>query len=222
MLLATKSQTTYGQGTHSFTLNEDVLTPARSDIMRAMFSTDFYSMNTHLTFTILLPPQLDPLLGHIYQGLRTLTRCLRDSQFRNKFQTVLSRTARKSIEGPTRKFRKWMEGPFAQKVQQLIFEDLPNINEKWAHELRDQRRGELLRRASKNRPKHDHDVEKMCMTGHSWYLSCGTGKLSSRVSCWWLSCSWTSLASRRDGTGWRIHVGQGSTGLWLGGERKDW
>jgi hypothetical protein len=61
--------------------------------MRAMFSTDFYPMSTHLTFAILLPPQLDPLFGHTYQCLRTLARCLRDSNFREMFQTVLARTA---------------------------------------------------------------------------------------------------------------------------------
>ena len=106
MLLATKSQATYGQGTHSFTLHDDVLTPIRSDIMRAMYSTDFYSMNPHLTFAILLPPQLDPFFGHIYQGLRTLARCLHEPQFRHNCQNVLSRSARKSIEGPTRKVRR--------------------------------------------------------------------------------------------------------------------
>ena len=53
-------------------------------------------------------------------------------------------------------------GLVAPQVQQLIYEDVPNV-EKWVHELRDQWRAELLRRASKNRPKHYHDVESMCM-----------------------------------------------------------
>ena len=68
MLLATKAQATYGQGTHSFRVPDD-LTKIRSGIMRAMFSLDFYPMKTHLTFAILLPPQLDAYFGHVYQGL---------------------------------------------------------------------------------------------------------------------------------------------------------
>lgn len=43
-LLATKAQATFAQGTHTFSLTEDVLTKIRSNIMRAMFSVDFFSM----------------------------------------------------------------------------------------------------------------------------------------------------------------------------------
>jgi len=43
-LLATKAQATFAQGTHTFSLTDDVLTKIRSNIMRAMFSVDFFSM----------------------------------------------------------------------------------------------------------------------------------------------------------------------------------
>ena len=81
MLLATSTQATYGQGTHSCGVPEEELTKIRSNIIRAMFSVDFYSLNPNLSFAILLPAQLDPLFCHIYQGLRTLARGLKDDSF---------------------------------------------------------------------------------------------------------------------------------------------
>ena len=47
MLLASKGQATFGQGTHIFSIPGPDLVKIRSNIMRAMFNTDFYSMNTH-------------------------------------------------------------------------------------------------------------------------------------------------------------------------------
>ena len=90
MLLATSSQATYGQGTHSCGMDEPTLTRIRSSIVRAMFSLDFYSHNTRLYFAILLPAQLDPLFGHTYQGLRTLARCLNNPTFSPGLSTFAS------------------------------------------------------------------------------------------------------------------------------------
>ena len=62
--------------------------------MRALSSLDFYPMNPHLTFAILVPPQLDPDFGHVYEGLRTLARYLGDDSFRKLFQQMLERNSR--------------------------------------------------------------------------------------------------------------------------------
>ena len=157
MLLATKAQATYAQGTHRFTVEEPFLTKIRSNITPAMFSCDFYSMNTQLTFAILLPPQLDPLFGHTYQTLRTLIRCFRDADFKTRFKHILALPVRPKIEGPTRKFRQLSSSIFADQLDQLLHDDSINI-ELWARQLRDVWRQELLRRAAKNRPQHYHDV----------------------------------------------------------------
>ena len=63
MFLATQAQALWGQGTHSFTCDVDYIKKIRSDIMRTMFKCDFYSFSVSLTFSLLLPPQLDPFFG---------------------------------------------------------------------------------------------------------------------------------------------------------------
>ena len=157
MLLATSSQATYGQGTHSCGIDEPTLTKIRSDIIRAMFSLDFFSLNTHLAFAVLLPAQLDPLFGYTYQGLRTLARCLHNVSFRKDFQHLQAAKTSRNFDGPVSRFKKLMKGPFKSLVQQLIDSEVSNI-ELWAHQLRDGWRSELLKKAAKNRPQHFHDV----------------------------------------------------------------
>lgn len=127
--------------------------------MRTMFSVDFYSMNTHLTFAILLPPQLDPSFAHVYQTLRTLARCLRQPHFRDIIQNRLRSVRRKSIEGPVRKIRKLLAGPFRDLVEELLHNDLQgDALEEWAHRTRDKWREVLVQKASKNRPQHYSDI----------------------------------------------------------------
>ena len=157
MLLASKGQATFGQGTHIFSISEPDLVKIRSNIMRAMFSTDFYSMNTHLTFALLLPPQLDPLFGYFYQGLRTLERCMRATPFRQDFKKLLLCKARNTIDGPARRVQRWLKGPFSPHIMQIMDGQVDNV-ELWAHQLRDTWRQELLRKAAKNRPQHYHDI----------------------------------------------------------------
>lgn len=158
-LMATQSQATFAQGTHSFSIPDDELTKIRSRIMRTMFSVDFYSMNTHLTFAILLPPQLDPSFAHVYQTLRTIARCLRQPHFRDIIQNRLRSVRRKSIEGPVRKIRKLLAGPFRDLVEELLHNDLQgDALEEWAHRTRDKWREVLVQKASKNRPQHYSDI----------------------------------------------------------------
>ena len=160
MLLATSSQATYGQGTHSCGIDEPTLTRIRSSIMRAMFSLDFYSHNTHLSFAILLPAQLDPLFSHTYQGLRTLARCLNNPTFRRDFQHLLRAKSSRNFDGPVSRVQRILKGPFQALVKQLINDQVLNI-ELWAHQLRDCWRAELLQKAAKNRPQHFHDVTNL-------------------------------------------------------------
>lgn len=161
MLLATSTQATYGQGTHSCGVPEEELTKIRSNIIRAMFSVDFYSLNPNLSFAILLPAQLDPLFCHIYQGLRTLARCLKDDSFRTNFQTILQKKPSKNFEGPVHRVRKLLRTPLAPLVQELIDAPCENL-ELWAHNLRDNWRHQLLQKAAINRPQHFKDVERLC------------------------------------------------------------
>ena len=67
---------------------------------------------------------------------------------------------RRSIEGPCRKLRYLVKGIFGVKVLELINTQDLNI-EKWAHELRDIWRHELVAKAAKNRPQHYSDIQQL-------------------------------------------------------------
>lgn len=115
-------------------------------------------MNTHLIFALFLAPQLDPYFGHIYQGLRTLARCLRQEQIRTEVQRRCNFVQRRSSEGPCRKLRLLVKGIFGQKVLELLHTEGLDT-EKWAHGIRDIWRRELVARAAKNRPQHYNDIQ---------------------------------------------------------------
>ena len=123
----------------------------------AWISIPWAHTHTHLTFAILLPPQLDSYFGHVYRGLRALARCLTDDSFSNLFQQTLERNFRTKIQGPTRKFQKLLGGIFADNVRQPLYKETPNI-EKWAHELR----GQMAHWASKKSSKKQTSAPPWC------------------------------------------------------------
>ena len=77
MMLATQSQATFGQGTHSMFTDVSILRTVRSDIMRSLWHMDFYSHSPLITMSRLCPVQLDPEFGVRYEGLRAVTRVRR-------------------------------------------------------------------------------------------------------------------------------------------------
>lgn len=66
MMLATQSQATFGQGTHSMFTDVSILRTVRSDIMRSLWHMDFYSHSPLITMSPLCPVQLDPEFGIRY------------------------------------------------------------------------------------------------------------------------------------------------------------
>ena len=78
MMLATQSQATFGQGSHGLVMeNLDYLKKVRADIMRSLWKMDAYSCSPLVTMAILVPVQLDPESGCIYEGLRAIMRYVR-------------------------------------------------------------------------------------------------------------------------------------------------
>ena len=118
-------------------------------------------MNTHLTFACLLPTQLDPYFCHIYQGLRTLAKCLKEKSFRKTFQEILAKKSSRNFEGPIHRIKKLLHTPVAPLVQELIDSPCENL-ELWAHSVRDIWRKQLLQKAAKNRLQHFKDVTQLC------------------------------------------------------------
>ena len=161
MLLATQSQATYGQGTHSFQADLAALKKIRSNIMRCLWSTNFYSMNPNITFALLAPPHLDPFFGPVYQGLRTILRCMRQDSFRCQLRKRFHEVAHAAVEGPSLRLKLLVEqGIFGESVMALFHDDI--VPEQWAHDLRMRWRHELVSRAARDRPQHFADLIVGC------------------------------------------------------------
>ena len=171
MLLVTQTQATYAQGTHSFQLDLDLLKKVRSNVMRCLWSSDFYTMNPNVTFALLVPPHLDPLFGHIYQRFRTILRCMQEPSFAACLKSRFHFAAADLQEGPALRLRNFSrQGPFRPLVLQLM--SGPVQPEQWAHDLRMAWRGELWARAARARPQHFAE-QKIMDLGVLRRLLCG-------------------------------------------------
>ncbi|CAE7437407.1 unnamed protein product [Symbiodinium sp. CCMP2592] len=158
LLLATQSQACYGQGTHSFQWEVETLKGMRSDVMRTLWSRDFYSMSPLITFAILAPPQLDPTFGPIYFGLRTVARCIRDSDFRDVLRQEFQKDA--WVEGPAARLRLLADSPvFRELINELVYR--PVNEQEWAHRLRMAWRQFLVAKVIKDRPQHYGDIQDL-------------------------------------------------------------
>ena len=136
MLLATQTQAVSCPGTHTFAADLAELKKLRSSIMRSMWKTDCYSMSSYVIFALLLPSQLDPLFGHIYQGLRTIARCVRDPYFAATTRRRLTYYTGSERDGPTVRLwhlpRDQVYAPFvATLVGAALFDE-----ERWTHDMR--------------------------------------------------------------------------------------
>lgn len=171
MLLVTQTQATYAQGTHSFQLDLDLLKKVRSNVMRRLWSSDFYTVNPNVTFALLVPPHLDPLFGHIYQRFRTILRCMQEPSFAACLKSRFHFAAADLQEGPALRLRNFSrQGPFRPLVLQLM--SGPVQPEQWAHDLRMAWRGELWARAARARPQHFAE-QKIMDLGVLRRLLCG-------------------------------------------------
>lgn len=101
-------------------------------------------------------PQLDPFFGFTYQGLRTLARCVKDTNFRDHInKTWFINAKRKSMTVKALKAQdenqKLAKLYFANPVRQLLNNEIADF-ELWAHQIREIWRNELVAKAIKNRP----------------------------------------------------------------------
>ena len=158
MLLATQTQAVYGQGTHTFAADLAELKKLRSSIMRSVWNTDCYSMSPYVTFALLLPPQLDPLFGHIYHGLRTLARCVRNPSFAATSRRRLAYCSGTERDGPTVRLWHVQRVPVYAPFIAALFGEASLDEERWAHELRAAWRQHLWELVAKERPQHYRDA----------------------------------------------------------------
>lgn len=160
LMLATQSQATYGQGTHSIVTDQRCLRGIRSDIMRVLWQQDTYSHSPLITMSLLCPVQLDPEFGVIYEGLRMIMRNMRNLRFAATIRQRFQEQPRKICDGPTaRLVLLSQDDTLGPLVQQLLCGQIQE--DEWLHNLRDAWRVHLWKRVHAERPQHYAGVDKL-------------------------------------------------------------
>ena len=161
MLVATRSQAVYAQGTRTFQADEEELKKVGSTIMRTMWQADCYSMSPYVTFALLLPAQLDPLFGHKYHGLRTLACCMRQRDFVVEIRKRFLACNGHERDGPTIRLRQLYGDPVYRTAVHELLTDPELDEERWAHDLCDMWRSRQWSLVATEGSQHYCDVHEV-------------------------------------------------------------
>ena len=154
MMLAIQSQATFGQGTHGLVENVDYLKKVRSEIMRALWKTDFYSCSPLVTMALLVPIQLDPEFGSINDGLRTVMRFMRDPVVASELSRRFALAPQCMVDGPTARLRALADSSVLAPHIRRLLQRNNFCEDEWLHGLRETWRSHLWARVSRERSHH--------------------------------------------------------------------
>ena len=160
MMLATQSQAIFAAGIHGVGADPE-LVKVRSEIMRALWKADTYSMSPHITLSLLAPVQLDPTFGAMYESLRCILRGLRIPEIAGMVRERFFTTPRRAVDGPVSNLRFLADNTVLGRTIYGLFSGRRIDEGKFLHDLRDQWRGFLWRTVAVNRPQHYGGAESI-------------------------------------------------------------
>lgn len=73
--------------------------------MRSLWKVDAYSCIPLLTMALLVPVQLDPESGCVFEGLRTVMRCMRNGTMAQEPRERFYADPHFPVDGPTARLR---------------------------------------------------------------------------------------------------------------------
>ena len=153
MMLTTQSQAIYAAGIHGVGA-EPELVKVRSEIMRALWKADTYSMSPQITLSLLAPVQLDPTFGSIYESLWCILRGMRIPEMAELVRERFFSTPRHAMDGPVSNLRFLADNTVLGHAIYGLFSGRQIDEGKFLHDIREQWRGYLWRKVAANRPQH--------------------------------------------------------------------
>lgn len=163
-LVATQTQMTYGQGTHTLSIKTDDLKKLRTKILQALWDTDFYSASPHIVFALLAPTQLEPQVAMRYHGLRTVARAMKDDKIASQLRERMGNKPTKAVDGPTARLKGLLVGDTQGELVKELLEGMMRDEHEWAHRLREGWREEMWGKVRKDRPEQYGDAEDVDKT----------------------------------------------------------
>ena len=155
-LLRTRSQFTWGCGTHSMCNTKthlDTLNGLRAGIMRCLLRRDQYVASPVAYFALVASPSLNSHFSRVVDGLVQFERALRLlTQRRDAVVAAFSANAPPCSDGPVTRLRQVNAMPeFAGLVTPLLSRQNLNV-ERWLHTVREQWRQKQFEQLARNRP----------------------------------------------------------------------
>ena len=148
VLLRTRSQATWGAGTHKLCVtrsHERNLVSVRAGVMRCLLRRDQYNASPAMYFGLLASPSLNPFFCRVVDGLQVVWRVLWATGRFQEIMTHYRQLAGNASYGPVARLQPVNEMPD-------MFTCGPHEKAAWLHQVRDVWRLEEFRRVARDRP----------------------------------------------------------------------
>ena len=151
----TRSQATWGAGTHRFATtkaHDKTLVAVRSNVMRCLLRRDRYNASPSLYLALLHSPSLNPYYSRIADGLCMMWRVMHANKLQQTLKQALSRTEGGERDGPVARLRQVESTPGFGGVVTAMLDSEPAQKERWLHNMRETWRKSEYTRVSRDRP----------------------------------------------------------------------
>ena len=171
MMLATQSQATFGQGSHGLVMeNLDYLKKVRADIIRSLWKMDAYSCSPLVTMAILVPVQLDPEFGCIYEGLRAIMRYVRRPAAAAELKRRFYMDPSFPVDGPTARLKTLADTSILGR-HIYTWVNGEHKEGEWLHRIREEWRNFLWGRVSRERSHHYAGAQRVDRKRTMWWYN---------------------------------------------------
>ena len=155
VLLRTRSQATWGAGTHKLCVtrsHERYLVSVRAGVMRCLLRRDQYNASPAMCFGLLASPSLNPFFRRVVDGLQVVWRVLSATGRFQEIMTHYRQLAGNTSDGPVARLQEVNEMPGFRGVIDDMFTCGLHDKAAWLHRVRDVWRLEEFRRVARDRP----------------------------------------------------------------------
>jgi hypothetical protein len=159
ILQSTRTQLSFGQGTHTLHLDKNLARSLRACAIRTLLNTTFYDASPGIIFSLLAPPTLDPEFGLHYAACQLIFRIFQKrTDHLQIFHQITDPHHQIVMDGPISRIKQLFEHPvFKQTIDDFLHHRL-NFHT-WQHDLRERYRSHIWAMLSRDRPQHFRGIQ---------------------------------------------------------------
>ena len=173
VLLRTRSQFTWGVGTHSLCTtrtHSDTLIKLRSSVMRCLLRREQYIASPGVYFALLTSPSICPQFCRVADGVNMLWRALCHTNRWDEVRAAFYNPEFSKCDGPVSRLRQIDAMVGFEGVISKLFSSPDLDYDQWLHDLRDTWRSSEFRRVSRDRAAFRGLEDGVCRAETLQYL----------------------------------------------------